>query len=388
MLKNLTQNQILLIALSTLLLVLAALSFYLLQDPSAPLPFAPQASSTLVPVLPSPTSTPEPSYTSSPTRQTSYTPFATHATTSPVTVISGTTNPGSTTPGITPGTQVASPSVTTSTSGTPPLSLPTRTPTRQAQATATFINTPLPGTPTFTSTPKPSTPTPTLTTNPAAATLSPTPTETLVSGVYLVIGRIIQNGTPVPNVVVWFKDDLPEPRQTTTDAGGHYSFITLAPGTHFTLTFEQADNHQLTPALEVASMAWIEGTLPTGVDTIQLPDFEISLNVNDMLFQLLTPVDGAAYSAANISLSNQIQFVWSLYGQGGSYHVELGPNGSDVPGLSTGQLALPIYWWDGTLDNHNHITEGAYWWRVAVTSSLGPYIFDLYTQPFDLIFNP
>ncbi|MDD1679488.1 MAG: hypothetical protein LUO93_09955, partial [Methanomicrobiales archaeon] len=79
MLKNLTQNQILLIALSTVLLILAALSFYLLQDPSAPLLFSPQATSTLVPVLPSPTSTPEPTYTSSPTRQTSYTPFATHA---------------------------------------------------------------------------------------------------------------------------------------------------------------------------------------------------------------------------------------------------------------------------------------------------------------------
>jgi len=388
MLKNLTQNQILLIALSTLLLILAALSFYLLQDPTAPLPFSPQATSTLVPVVLSPTSTPEPSHTSSPTHQTSYTPFITHAPTSAGTFVPGTTTPGSTTPGITPGTQVASPSVTTSTSGTPPSSLPTRTPTRQAQASATFINTPLPGTATFTSTSKPSTPTPTQTSTPATATLSPTPTETLTSGEYVVTGRIIQNGTPVPNVVVWFKDDLPDPRQGTTDAGGHYTFITLAPGTHFTLTFDQADNHQLTPALEVASRAWIEGTLPTGVDTIQLPDFEISLNINDMLFQLLTPVDGAAYSAANISSSNPLQFVWSLYGQGGSYHVELGPNGSDAPGFSTGQLASTSYWWDGTLDNNNHITEGAYWWQVAVTSSLGPYIFDLYTQPFDLMFNP
>lgn len=197
----------------------------------------------------------------------------------------------------------------------------------------------------------------------------------------------MQNGTPIPNVIVWFEDDV-QARQSTTNSGGHYSFITLAPGTHFTLTFDQADNPQLTPATEVTSLARVEGTLPTGVDTIQIPDFEISLNLDAMLFQVISPVDGATYSAAYIGSSNLIPFNWTLYSQGGSYHIELGPNGSDVPGYTSSQLARTDYMWNGTLDNGTHISEGAYWWRVAVTNSLGAYVLDLYTQPFDIVFNP
>ncbi len=379
MLKNLNQNQILMVALATVLLILAALSFYLLQDPSAPLPFAalPSASPTLV--TPVPSITPEPSLTNSPTHQTSYTPFVTPATTVP-----GTPEPITPIPGTTTG---ASQSTTSTPIGTLPSNLPTKTRTARPLGTATQIYTPLPGTPTFTFTPASRTPTSTRIPTLVIPTLSPTSTQTLVSGEYPVTGRIVLNGTPVPNVVVWFEDDVAA-RQTTTDSGGHYTFVTLAPGTHFTLTFKQDDNHQLTPASQITSLARIEGTLPTGVDTIQLPDFEISLNLDDMLFQLLTPVNGAAYSAAYISPSNKIQFIWTLYGQGGSYHVELGPNGSDVASYSSDQLASTYDWWDGTLDNGTHITEGAYWWRVAVTDSLGAYVMDLYTQPFDLIFNP
>ena len=203
----------------------------------------------------------------------------------------------------------------------------------------------------------------------------------------MVSGRIVQNGTPVPNAVVWFEDDV-APRQTTTDQGGHYTFITLAPGTHFTLTFDQHDNPQLTPADEVTSFAWIEGTLPTGAETIQIPDFEISLNLNQMLYELQSPVDGATFSAQFISPSNPIQFVWTLYAFGGSYHVELGPNNSDSPSWSTSQLAATSTMWNGTLDDGTHITEGAYWWRVAVTDSLGNYVLNLFTQLSDILFNP
>lgn len=360
MLKNLTQNQLLLIALATLLFLFAALSFFLLQDPNAPLPFAPSGSaSTFTPMVVRHSDTPEPSPTTTPTPQTSYTPFATRVT--------------------------ATPSVATGTS------LSFLTPTAPAGITAS------PGSVTITSTPRPSgpgtaTPTtnplsPTITPTPSTPTLSPTPSATLTHGEYEVTGRIIQNGTPVPNVVVWFEDDV-APRQSTTDSGGHYSFVTLAPGTHFILTFKQDDNHQLTPASQVTSLAWIEGTLPVGTDPFQLPDFEISLNLNGMIFEALTPVDGATYSAAYIGSSNPIQFIWALYGGTGSYHIEVGLNGTSTPVWTSHQIASTNAMWDGTLDNGSHITQGAYWWRVAVTTSLGPYVVDLYTQPVDILFNP
>lgn len=348
MLKNLSQNQILLIALATLLLILAAASFYLLQNPYAPLPFAPQPSETVTLIVPSPSYTPEPSSTSIPTRQTSYTPF-TKATTA--TSIVATETP------LTPSTASPGPS------GTPSTLSPGITST--PQPTGSQVGTP----------------------TPATTTLSPTPSQTLTSGEYEVTGRILQNGTPVPNAVVWFEDDVAG-RQTTTDSGGHYSFTTLAPGTHFTLTFDQADNHQIVPAPLVASLASFEGTLPTGIDTIQFPDLEISLNIENMMFQSITPVDGATYSAAFISSANPIQFVWSLYGHGGSYHLELGPNTNETPSWTSSQLASTSYMWDGTLNNDAHISEGAYWWRVAVTTSLGAYVLHLYAQPLDILFNP
>lgn len=184
-----------------------------------------------------------------------------------------------------------------------------------------------------------------------------------------------------------FEDDVAS-RQSSTNPGGHYWFTTLAPGTAFSLTFNQNDNPQLTPAFDIASLAWIEGTLPTGVNTIDLPDFEISLNLNGATFDPQSPVDGAAYSASAISNSNPIQFTWSLYSLGGSYHVELGLHGSDQPIWSTGQIAEAYYMWNGTLDDGTHISEGAYWWRVAVTKNLGNYVVVIFTQPWDILFNP
>jgi hypothetical protein len=198
---------------------------------------------------------------------------------------------------------------------------------------------------------------------------------------------VVQNGTPVANVVVEFADNS-APRQAHTNPGGHYWFITLAPGTNFTLTFKQSDNLRLTPTSEVASVARITGTLPTGVNIIDLPDFEVSIYLNGNLFELQTPADGNSYSATAISASNPLQFDWSLYSQVGTYMVQLGPNGSDVPIWSSSQLAPTNYMWNGTLDDNTHITQGSYWWRVFVTKSLGNYSLIVFTQQFHIQFNP
>jgi hypothetical protein len=221
------------------------------------------------------------------------------------------------------------------------------------------------------------------------STTSPTPstTPTFSAGEYGVVGRVVQNGNPLPNVLVKFADDT-APRQGITNSGGHYSFLTLAPGTTFTLTFNQADNPNLTPTADIASMARLEGTLPTGVNPIDFPDLEISINTGGMIFALQTPVDGASYSAAAINSSNPIQFIWSIYSQGGTYHIEVGPNGTDEPAWTSPPLTTSSYMWDGTLDTGSHITQGTYWWRVTSTRALSTYSVVIYTHSFDLIFNP
>jgi len=349
MIKNLTPIQLLLIAMAAVLLLLAAFSFYLLQDPSAPLPFAPPpATNTSTALSPSPTNTTAPTSTSIPTRRTSYTPFATLSTPNPESP-----------------TQAPNQTLTAIPTGTTPPGVPTNT--------ATLI---LSGTSPFTVTP-----------GSVIITPSPTIIGTLISGEYGVTGRVIRNGTPVPNIVVEFQDDV-APRQASTNLGGHYWFTTLAPGTTFSLTFNQGDNPQLTPPLEIASLAWIKGTLPTGINIIDLPDFEVSVNPNGMIFELQSPVNGATYSAAVISSSNPIQFIWSLYSLGGSYHVELGPNGSNNPIWTSSQVASNNLMWDGSLDDGTHISHGTYWWRVAVTKSLGNYVVVIYTQPWNILFNP
>lgn len=364
MIKNLTPNQLLLIAIAAVLLLLAAFSFFLLQDPLAPLPFAPlPTTSTSTPLPPVRTNTTVPT-TIAPTRQTSYTPLAAFVTPYTGTAPESPTQSETTLPGAT-----AYPP--------PPTLAPTSGP---------------PGTPASTGMPPSTTSTPSLTatsttSQAATSTTSPTATGTLSAGEYRVTGRVIQNGTPVANVVVEFADDV-GPRQATTNPGGHYWFITLAPGTDFTLKFHQSDNPNLTPTSEVASLAWIEGTLPTGVNIIDLPDFDVSIDLNGMIFELQNPADTDSYSASSISTSNPIQFIWSLYNQGGSYHIELGPNGSDEPIWTSSQLASTNYMWNGTLDDGSHISQGRYWWRVAATKSLSNYVLVIFTQQFHISFTP
>jgi hypothetical protein len=338
--KNFTKNQAILIAIATLLLLLAAFSFYLLQDLSAPLPSTPPTpSSTATPLPPSPSYTPEPSSTSLPTHKTSYTPFA-------------------------------SPPV--SETGTPPES--TSTSETASPVPSGTIN---PALPTNTSTIQPN----------LTITVSPTASQTLSAGEYEIRGRVVQNNTPVANVVVEFSDDAPA-RKGTTSPGGHYSFITLAPGSSFYLMFKQAENPQLTPASEIASFAWLEGTLPNGTDLISLPDLEVSLNVGGMTFAQQTPANGDTFSAAVINGANPIQFSWTVYNQGDSYYIELGVNGSEDPILTSPDNVSTNWMWNGTLDDGSHISAGNYWWRVAVNKSLGDYIFIAFTQKSDLIFNP
>ncbi|MFZ2095266.1 MAG: carboxypeptidase regulatory-like domain-containing protein [Anaerolineales bacterium] len=346
--QKLTSNQLLLIIIATALLFLTAFSFYLLQDPTAPLPFSrPPVTITATNLAPVITFTAAPSSTPIPTRQTSYTPFATLLT-------------------LNPGTSSQSPnqSETITPEGTVSPTVPTHTLNPTPSGTLLY----------------------TLTSTSASITASPAVTGTLSAGEIGVTGRVLQNGTPVVNVVVVFEDDTPA-RKAYTDASGHYWFTTLAPGTSFTLTFNQADNPQLSPTAEVASLAWIEGNLPTGVEIIDLPDFEISLNLNEMIFELQSPENGADYPATAINSSTPLPFVWSAYNPGGSYHIELVSDDTDELVWSSNQLTSTTFSWNGTLSDGTHISEGSYYWRVAVTKSSGIYNVIIFSPPRDLIFN-
>ncbi len=352
MLKNLTSSQLLLIGIAAVLLLLAGFSFFLLQNPAALLPFAPSKAGTPTPSATAQASQTSPTETPVPTRQTSYTPFATLLTpqsTAPGTIIPATIAPTSATT-VSPGSQTPSGTV-------PPGSV---TPPQTSAAPS-----------------------------PTGGLLTSTPSliGTLLPGEYGVTGRMLLNGTPAANVVVEFKDDI-DPRQASTNLTGHYWFTSRAPGTSFTLTFKHSINPNLVPAVEVSSLAVVNGNLPTGINIIDLPDFEVSLNLHGALFETLSPMDGAAYSASVIGPNNKIPFAWTLYFLGGSYHVELGPTGSDQPIWRSDQLVSTYAMWDGTLNDGTHISQGTYWWRVAVTKSLGNYVVDLYTPPWDITFNP
>ncbi len=346
MLKNMTSTQLLLTALAGVLLLMIAFSLILLQNPSA-LPAratatTPLPSSTQVDII-------QPSATPVPTRQTTYTPFATLLTqagsTSPATLTSGTISPNPSQT-LMPGTPSASllPSIT-------PNPLFTRTP----------------GTPSITP--------------------SPLATNTLSPGEIDVTGRVLINGTPVANVLVEFKDDV-APRKASTNQNGAYHFITLAPGNAYRLTFYQSDNPQLTPTKEIASLAWLEGMLPINTNPIALPGLDVSLNLNGALFELQIPLDGSNFSASVISSNNPIQFAWSLYSSGGSYHIELGQAGSTQPLWSSRQIPAGYFMWDGTLNDGSHVTAGTYWWRVAITLPAGNYTQDIFTQPLNIVFTP
>ncbi len=355
MYKNLSTNQLVLIALSAVLLLLAAAAFYLLQDPNAPLPFAPQPPTlTLTASIPAQSATPLP-LTLTPTQHTSYTPLAANRT-----------------PGTTPSPEITfestPPTATLATSQSP-------APSATLRPTSSTPGTPQGSPPA----------TPGLTPS-ATISASPTATVTFSPGEVQVTGRIVQNATPVANVLIRFADDA-APRQATTIQGGHYSFTTLAPGTSFTLSFEQADNPNLSPPGEVTSLARIEGTLPTGVNPIDLPDLEISVNLNGLLFEPETPINGSSYPASVINAANPVQFIWALYSLGGSYHIELGPSNSDQPIWTSNAIFTNNFNWDGILTDGSHITQGTYWWRVSVTKSLGNYVAVIFTQPFIISFT-
>ena len=355
-LRNPDTSRLLLIGLAALIFLLAALALFLLHPPAALPEGVIAASTTTLPSnenLVTPGTSPQiGEFPDTRTPRTSYTPFATRLT----------LEASATQPLPSPTVYAASPTPTPTGAYTPlPTASPTVTPTLGA------------GTPS---------PTP-----PIIATPIPSATATLAAGEYALTGQVLLNGTPLAGLTLSFVDDQPA-RNAVTNAEGRYWFTTYALGADFTILFEQSANPQLPASNQRASIAILQGVIPSGSQVISLPNMELSLVIEGQTFELLTPANEAAYSAAVITAANQIQFSWSTYNQADLYYVELEDNDTDEIVWSSDDTTDTYVMFDGTLDNSTHITQGIYTWMAAASRPLTSYRLTVYAQPRSLVMNP
>ena len=193
--------------------------------------------------------------------------------------------------------------------------------------------------------------------------------------------------SPLQADVLLFRDDQPS-RLAATDDQGRYWFTTTAIGVDFTLTFEQATNPQLANSTQVAWTALLYGYLPSSGTVINLPDLEISVVLNGQTFEPVSPADGTAYSATNITIANPIQLLWSMYPQVEYYYTELyNTSNNDLLWGSENTTSTNIMF-DGTLDDGTQITAGNYYWTVAANLPAGGYRLIIYSQVREIIINP
>jgi len=343
--KNTNPELLLLIGLAALIFLLASVGLFLLQDPTAPLPWAAAASNT-------PTSIPQMSptrtqlSTQTPVIMTSYTPFATRLVTDTGTVL---------------------PSPTGSLTAAVPTSI-TSSPIISTTPSPTFT----PGTPPATS---------------PSSTLTPSITPTLGPGEFGLTGRVVQDGTPVSGVLVTFTDDLPA-RISVTNSDGNYWFITLAVGASFTVTFELEENLQLDPSMPVAETVLLQGFLPSGSPVITLPDLDINTLIDGQSFEPTIPADGAARDTDNITPLNPIQFTWTTYIQADYYFVELRSSDKDESQWISEKTIFTNVIFDGELDDGTHIGPDSYNWFAVASRPIGAYRLTVFAQPRSLVIDP
>ncbi|HSQ16279.1 MAG TPA: carboxypeptidase regulatory-like domain-containing protein [Anaerolineales bacterium] len=351
-----TSNELLvLIGLIAFIFLLAALGLFMLSSPGRSL--LPEASSSPGQMAFTRTITPDDTgRTLTNTPRTSYTPFATRLTVIPEAPTQAPPIPG--TPTITFTPVSATPTATTD-----PYPLPA-TQTLNATFTPTSANSTPSATPVY--------------------TLTPGPSPTLAPGQTGISGRVVQNNAPLAGVVVSFRDDQPT-RTAVTDAQGRYWFTTLAIGIDFVLTFEQSTNPQLASSTQIASTALIYGYLPTSGTVVNLPDLEISVVLNGQTFEPTSPVDGAVFSAANLTT---IQLVWTAYPQVEYYYAELSRIDTDELLWGSENTTSTTVMFDGNLDDGTKITAGSYYWVVAANRPSGDYYLTIYSQLRDIVINP
>jgi hypothetical protein len=195
-----------------------------------------------------------------------------------------------------------------------------------------------------------------------------------------VTGRVVRDGTPVgAGIVVELEDH--DNVTTTTDADGHYTFDIVSLEGAFSVVFAQEWNTQLYTTDQVASWAWLDGVAPSDVLTIELPDLEISLEVNSQTFGQVTPAAGASSSAGQISPENPLRFEWTPYPGAMRYWVDLGRENAVTPVWQSYLTLFTSTSFNGILDDGNTITAGAYWWSVGAQKQISIYKLTVYGYP-------
>jgi hypothetical protein len=408
---SIDRNVFLLIGIIALVLLLAALGLFLIQDTSAPLPWEePTQTASVTPRPPTATQTSTSTVTSTPTRRSSYTPRAL------VTGTAVTGTPATPTLSTTPlETSLAS---VTATSASTALATSTATSasTAQATSTATSASTVQPttsSTPTVTEQPT-VTPTPTETTegqtpqpsntptvtpeNSSTPTETNTPTETSValtltpspttdSNAITFSGRIMVDESPAAGVFLTLENDLTDNLEATTGADGRYTFvINSTDSTYFTLVFDQTENNQLYPASSTLAWMWLEGVVPAGGLSLTLPDVDISLTIGSNTFGQTSPASGASFSLNEIS-SNPLRFEWGGYPGASQYWVDSGQEGSTNTVWQSNYTSNTFVSFDGKVGG-SPIATGNYWWTVGAQKQIDVYTLWVYTPQRSIIFTP
>jgi hypothetical protein len=178
--------------------------------------------------------------------------------------------------------------------------------------------------------------------------------------------------------------------RTTTDADGRYAFDSASLEGTFNVVFAYEWNAQRYTAGEVVSWAWLEGGAPSDDAGVELPDLEISLEIDSERFEQVAPAAGASFSAGQISSQAPLTFEWAPYPRAGHYWVDLGREGEATPVWQSPLTAFTSVSFNGTLNDETAITAGTYWWSVGAQKQIGAYkaFAFVYGWPRALIIEP
>ena len=200
------------------------------------------------------------------------------------------------------------------------------------------------------------------------------------------MGRLVRDGTPVPaGATVKLEDQtFAIVAVATTDAQSVYSFDNLTvSGTGINVLFAQEWNEQYDVG-DVVSWAWLGPLTISRGATLELPDFDISLQG----FEQVNPQSGASFSASTISVQSPLSFEWSPYPQASAYWVDLA-KGDDMnrvwqsPLVDTTNVSF-----DGTLDDGSHATADTYWWGIGARKAVGDYHLTVYGYLPTIVITP
>ncbi len=175
--------------------------------------------------------------------------------------------------------------------------------------------------------------------------------------------------------------------ETLTDVDGCYAFPSTSVQGTFSVVFAQEWNAQLVNP-KIASWVWFEGMALVKGLAVEMPDLDISLEINSQYFRQSAPAEGVSISGDQISYNTPLLFEWSTYYGASSYWMDLGRLGETTPLWKSPTLYTDSVEFYGMLDDGSRIYEGSYWWSVGAQKQVGVYEFTVYSPPRSLVIVP